>query len=151
MVKLSCYRKPIMIFSHWMVCSMAVVFPRDNPFSGMHRSSAKFPVLPWARKWRRVLFLFTRSMISQTWNLSKTFTLQKCVIHLQQFSFFLLHQISMAWAVIGKFLIIIGLISISNSFRRNLPEWQIPYLCLDKNLHLIYHPNIGLVGYLIFF
>ena len=59
--------------------------------------------------------------------------------------------ISMAWAVIEKFLIINGLISISNSFRRNLPEWQIPSLCLDKKSHLIYHPNIGLVGYLIFF
>ena len=151
MVKLSCYRKPIMIFSYWMVCSMAVVFPRDNPFSGMHRSSAKFPVLPWARKWRRVLFLFTRNMIFQTWNLSKTFTLQKCVIHLQQF-FFLsfasnINDLGYNWEI----LIINGLISISNSFRRNLPEWQIPYLCLDKKLHLIYHPNIGLVGYLIFF
>ena len=151
MVKLSCYWKPMMIFSCWMVCSTAVVFPRDNPFSGMLRSSERFPLLPWARKGRRVLFLFTRNRIFQTWNLSKTSTLQKCVIHLPQFSFFLLHQISMTWAIIGKFLIINGHISISNSFRRNLPEWQIPSLCLDKKSHLIYHSNIGLVGYLIFF
>ena len=151
MVKLSCYWKPMMIFSYWMVCSTAVVFPRDNPFSGMLRSSERFPLLPWARKGRRVLFLFTRNRIFQTWNLSKTFTLQKCVIYLQQF-FFLsfasnINDLGYNWEI----LIINGHISISNSFRRNLPEWQIPSLCLDKKSHLIYHPNIGLVGYLIFF
>ena len=70
-----------------MVCSTAVVFPRDNPFSGMLRSSERFPLLPQARKGRRVLFLFTRNRIFQTWNLSKTSTLQKCVTHLQQFFF----------------------------------------------------------------
>ena len=57
-------------------------------------------------------------------NCSERLLDQRCwvmIILVNRF-FLFLHQISMAWAVIGKFLIINGLISISNSFRRNLPE-----------------------------